>query len=75
MDNYKSVFLPLIGSVFGSYIWYSFSSSNSIKLCEVDEKDNIINFDSANNCHKNIIGASLVSGVITMATVNYLNKN
>lgn len=75
MDNYKLFVLPLVGSVFGSYIWYSFASSESVRLCKVDEKENIISFNNGANCHKNIIGASLVSGIITLTSFNYLNKN
>ena len=73
MDNYKKIILPLLGSIIGSAVWYNLSSSKVIGLCEVENKN--IYFKDEKKCYSNLIGASLFSGIGTLLTLKYLNKN
>lgn len=74
MENYKTVLLPLLGSVAGSYVWYTIASSNQVGLCDMHENLGNLTFKKKEDCHKNILGASLFSGLGALATLRYLKN-
>ena len=74
MENYKTVLLPLLGSVVGSYVWYSIASTNQVGLCDMNENLGNLTFKKKEDCHKNILGASVFSGLGALGALFYLKN-